>query len=207
MPIKRTISLILTLTMFCIFPILAASDVLDVPEYEGEITRDVITHDDCCSTKFDYNHPDRNDEDMYLYGQIANAHTEGQTGLYSRASAQDPTKKEIRLPDGTILPEEQWLANFENVPVNAGYTVEVTLDSGTGYAEFLETVWDRPSARRIYDHIAENYEKTNTPINNPLNMPMRVPQNLQEILDAGELDEWYSYPTAPMIARPLRIAS
>ena len=85
--------------------------------------------------------------------------------------------------------------------------MEVTLDSGTGYADFLEAVWDRPSARRIYDHIAENYEKINNPINNPLNMPMRVPQNLQEILDAGELDEWYSYPTALMIARPLRIAS
>ncbi len=158
-------------------------------------------------SKFDYNHPDWNDEDVYLYKQIAEACIGPQTQLFYRTSAQDPTKKEICLPDGTILPEEQWLANFENVPVNAGYTVEVTLDSGTGYAEFLETVWDRPSARKIYDNIKENYEKTNNPINNPLNMPMRVPQNLQEILDAGELDEWYSYPTAPMIARPLRIAS
>ena len=126
-----------------------------------------------------------------------------------RPSPEDPTKQEIRLPGGTILPQEEWNSYFENIPVNAGYVVEITLDSGKNYAEFMEyraiAMAEPQTARAMYDRAYAGYEDTvSKGIKNP---QLNIPQVLQEIAADGELDEWVVVSATPgVVIRPLRVA-
>ena len=146
-------------------------------------------------SKHDYNSPDFNDEAMFLFPQVLAKYAGDETSLYWRASADDPSEKEIRLPGGRILPGKEWLSYWENVPVNAGYIIEITLDSGKHYTDFIEYInqwFTENNARKRHDY------------NTARGLPDS--QLLQEIADDDELDEWYFYPPIPRIFRPLRIS-
>jgi len=161
--------------------------------------------------KHDYNHPNYVDNAMYSISQIIDnnmSQDEMYLGIYSRPSAEDPTKRELRLFGNRIVPENEWLAQFEGILVNAGYTMEITLNSGTHYAEFVEYMTAPSStsftARHEYDSIYRVYEKALA--RDPENAQLNMTPLLQELSDAGELDEWYYYPLVPRVLRPLRVA-
>jgi|GEM_PF-1299669 len=163
--------------------------------------------------KHDTQRPFYVDTAMYQIGQIFQEQKmpgEGVMGIYCRPSAEDPTKLELRLSGSRIIPEEEWLALFEDAQVNAGYTMEITLDSGKSYAEFAEyfssyqNAGSTSPARNMYNTIYKTYEK-NVEIgaeNPQLNMQMV----LQELEEAGELDDWFYYNGIPTLIRPLRVA-
>ena len=163
--------------------------------------------------KHDTQRPFYVDTAMYQIGQIFQEQKmpgEGVMGVYCRPSAEDPTKLELRLSGSRIIPEEEWLALFEDAQVNAGYTMEITLDSGKSYAEFAEyfssyqNAGSTSPARNMYNTIYKTYEK-NVEIgaeNPQLNMQMV----LQELEEAEELDDWFYYNGIPTLIRPLRVA-
>jgi len=161
--------------------------------------------------KHSFTHPNKNDESAYLPSQIYNEYAGDAVALFSRPRADDPAKKELRLPGNRIIPEEEWLSYFENVPVNAGYIMEITLDSGTGYAEFkeyMEKMDGESSAKFYYDYQYKVYEvnKENNKNNPNWVDAVNMPQILEEIAADGELDEWYYYRPVPRVIRPLRVA-
>ena len=121
----------------------------------------------------------------------------------------DPAKYEIRLPGGTVLPEEEWNAYFENLPINAGYVMEITLDSGKNYAAFLEyraaAMAEPQTAKTMYERVYKSYEKA---IADQVKVArLNMPQILEEIAADGEIDEWVVIgPTPGIEIRPLRVA-
>ena len=163
------------------------------------------------TAKHDYNHPSYVDEAMYLVSQIMHQNEVDVSGIYFRPTADDPTKKELRLPGNRIIPEEEWLEIWDNVPVNAGFRIEITLDSGTGFAELLEyfngMAEERP-AQFYYDYQYKVYEmnKENNKNNPNWVDAVNMPQILEEIAADGELDDWFYYPLVPRVVRPLRVA-
>ena len=160
--------------------------------------------------KHDFNHPNQTDEAMYLVSKTVEKLAVG-TQIFRRPVADDPTKTELRLPGNRIIPEEEWLSYFEDVPVNAGYVMEITLDSGKGYAEFLEymdSLGSQYTARYYYNFQYRVYEvnKENNRNNPNWVDDVNMPQILEEIAADGELDEWYYYRLVPRVIRPLRVA-
>ncbi len=156
--------------------------------------------------------PNYVDEAMYLPLQVVRNGIHDTTFLlFDRELPGDPTKKELRFPGRQIIPKEAWLQRFENAPVNAGYLMEITLDSGKGYADFLEymnTMNEIVSARYYYDAYYRIYElnKENNKNNPNWVDSVNMPQILEEIAEDGELDEWSSTRIVPLIIRPLRVA-
>ncbi len=55
-----------------------------------------------------------------------------------RTNPEDENTVLFRMLDGEMVSEEEWNAPYRNLPCNAGYTVEVTLDSGKNYAVFAD---------------------------------------------------------------------
>ena len=161
-------------------------------------------------SKHDGDHPFYVDEAMYLLTNKTKQYSDrGTTWLFTRPSPEDSTKMEIRLPGNQIISEEEWLAQFENMPVNAGYTMEVTLDSGKGFAEFLEyfqTMNKEYTARYYYEGSFTLYERNKASHPDDPTIRLNIPPLVQEIADADELDEWYYYPLTPRVIRPLRVA-
>jgi len=161
--------------------------------------------------KHDTQRPNYVDEAMYLVSQTMQQNEVDVSGIYFRPTADDPTKKELRLPGNRIIPEEAWLEIWDNVPVNAGFRIEITLDSGTGFAELLEyfngMAEERP-AQFYYDYQYKVYEmnKENNKNNPEVVIELNMPQILEEIAADGELDDWFYYPLVPRVIRPLRVA-
>jgi len=56
-----------------------------------------------------------------------------------RPDPNDPDAPQIRCAEDQLYPEAEWDALFQNAICNAGYIVEVTLDSGKGYAAYAAT--------------------------------------------------------------------
>ena len=151
--------------------------------------------------KHNFNHPNQTDEAMYLVSKTVEKLAVG-TQIFRRPVADDPTKTELRLPGNRIIPEEEWLSYFEDVPVSAGYVMEITLDSGKGYAEFLEymdSLGSQYTARYYYNFQYRVYEvnKENNRNNPNWVDDVNMPQILEEIAADGELDEWYYYRLVP----------
>ena len=158
--------------------------------------------------KHDTQRPNYVDKAMYTVTQLMESLKspgENYLEVYFRPAA-DPTKKELRLAEHRIIPEEEYLALFENAPANAGYTIEVTLDSGKGYAEFAEfmTAGTIPTARNAYESVYRQYEKSVA--SGAENPQLNMSPLLLELEAAGELDDWYYYRTVPLVLRPLRVA-
>ena len=158
--------------------------------------------------KHDYTHPMMNINETYLLGRVVSSLTDSPT-LFFRYNPDDPNQIQVRLEGNRILSLDEWDANFENVPVNAGYRVEITLDSGKSFAEFqrLITVENRfrtdNTARGWYMSLVNNAE--NQRLTNP-NYKLELPQILQEVYDEDALDDWYQFAPVPRVVRPLRVA-
>ncbi len=161
--------------------------------------------------KHEFNRPNYIDEAMYLIGHIIEkqkSQGEMYLGIFCRSSKEDPAKKELRLSGNRMILEEEWKAQFEDIPVNAGYLMEITLDSGMHYAEFVKYMQTPSSAsftaRHEYDSVYLVYEKSLA--RDEDNAQLNMPPLLQELADADELDDWYLYTPVPRVIRPLRVA-
>ena len=128
--------------------------------------------------------------------------------LFWRDSPEDPGRVELRLPGRSTISPEEWDARAAGIPVNAGYLVEVTLDSGRNYSEFLEYYTEMrfrtlTSARKVFDYQWANYQ---TRLEDDPNAQLILSQVLEEIYEDDELDDWYCSSLSPYVIRPLRIA-
>ena len=55
-----------------------------------------------------------------------------------RIDSDNEDSIQIRVPNNRVFSEEEWRSIFQKMPCNAGYTIEVTLNSGKNYAEFAD---------------------------------------------------------------------
>ena len=133
------------------------------------------------------------DEAMYYPKQVASSLSNSNFLLYRR-DAENPEQIQFRVEGNRMYSVEEWDINFKDVPCNAGYIIELTLDSGRNYAEFYQLLngeyrfFTTSSARGYYTSQWNNYQ--NQLLTKP-DYQFKLPQIIQEVYDADELDDWY----------------
>ena len=148
------------------------------------------------------------DEAFYYPTQNVSSLTNSSVIFYNR-DPEDPEQIRIRLEGNRILSLEEYDAYFRDVPENAGYLVEITLDSGKSFAEFQRLIMEEnrfrtnSKARGWYLSLWNSHQ--NVLQTNPDDQ-LKLPQLLQEVYDSDELDEWYITGVIPRVVRPLRVA-
>jgi len=142
-----------------------------------------------------------------------------------RPDPENPDTPQIRCADDKIYSEAEWDAMFDGIICNAGYTVEVTLDSGKSYAAYVANYRsNRYNARTAESHeelrlqgIETAYQYYEEQIAKGTNeKTMRI--YLEDILasneqdptitrlaELGELSDWRICGKLGMKVRPVRV--
>ena len=132
----------------------------------------------------------------------------------------------LRCAEDKTYTAAEWYSLFQSLPCNAGYTVEVTLDSGKNYADFIgymrslqfsersaKDVEDRriESIERTYAYYEEQLltrtskEKADAWLSETLNSFRQNP-TIARLIELDELDVWYACNfKAPYVIHPLRV--
>ena len=168
--------------------------------------------------------------DLAIYAQTQAAEKMPGTAVYRPDSEQADTPQ-IRCADDKYYTEEEWESIFWDLPCNAGYTVEVTLDSGKSYAAYMAAY----RSNRYYAMTAkgleelrlgnierayETYDETMKKIENGQKLSERSAKilledtlartvqdpTIQRLLDLGEaLDAWRVCMKGCVSIHPLRV--
>jgi len=82
----------------------------------------------------------------------------------------------IRYAEDKIYTEEEWMDLFYELPCNAGYTIEVTLDSGKNYADYAEYYRLKQFTHKDVQTIEEERERSNAHLAEELEKKLTEPQ-------------------------------
>jgi len=152
------------------------------------------------------------DVDLRAYWNARIVKTQNGSAVYK----EDPDREGyvlFRCADDRIYSEEEWLEQYSDTVSNAGYTVEVTLDSGKNYADFVEYLritqfTEEPASERLHileemrENALKNYEKNwltpkytvdGTPIVISDEIMNKAKLNLEETLATLEPDATTAY--------------
>ena len=148
------------------------------------------------------------DNDRFLINRIIRDLAIESGAVCWQGSIEDPASIRYRLVGNQTLSIAEWDAHLEGIPINAGYTVEVTLDSGKNYAEFAQYMFERRftdrTAEESYQALWENYLQSMEEHPESEAVFSAAPVTV-ELHENGESNDWYMCGGCHYV-RPLRIA-
>ena len=164
----------------------------------------------------------RCDYDAYAISQKILAIRNGR--YVYKPDPEDPGKMLIRCAYDTVYKEDDFRDLFFDVPCNAGYTIEVTLDSGKNYADYVEYYRSKYFEEQTVEEWEEKRQKDNetkarllgenlTPMLNAesrdklINQlaPTEMDPTTVQIYMLNEQKEWRTTNGTPYLIHPLRV--
>ncbi len=101
-----------------------------------------------------------------------------------KTDPENPDQVLLRSTADKIYTEEEWMENFYELPCNAGYTIEVTLDSGKNYQDFVDYYRSKLFMEMSVEEMEGQRQKSNA------NKVIRLEEELQKIGIPGRTDKY-----------------